>query len=78
MPTVRRIGPYRMFFYSADRGEPPHVHVEREGRRAKLWLSPVRLQDSGGFGRAEINRLQGLVDRHQQELLKAWNEFFGA
>jgi hypothetical protein len=32
MPTVLRSGPYRFFFYSADRGEPPHVHVE--GRRA--------------------------------------------
>ena len=26
MPTVLRHGPYRFFFYSGDRDEPPHVH----------------------------------------------------
>ncbi len=36
MPTVLRDGPYRMFFYSADRGEPPHVHVVREAKEAKF------------------------------------------
>src|SRR5262249_10497064 len=45
MPTVLRDGPYRMFFYSADRGEPPHVHVVREAKEAKFWLNPVRLED---------------------------------
>lgn len=56
MPTVLRSGPYRFFFYSGDRREPPHVHVERDDSRAKLWLNPVRLQASGGFSRAEINK----------------------
>ncbi|MBI2370090.1 MAG: DUF4160 domain-containing protein [Deltaproteobacteria bacterium] len=77
MPTVLRAGPYRVFFFSADRGEPPHVHVEREARRAKFWLSPVRLQESRGFNRSEINRLTELVQKHEQQLLRAWNEFFG-
>jgi hypothetical protein len=37
--------------------QPPHVHVERDDSCAKFWLNPVRLQASGGFGRAEINKL---------------------
>ncbi len=53
LPTVRRSGPYRLFFYSADRDEPPHVHVEREEAEAKFWLVPVRLEMSRGFGRSE-------------------------
>jgi hypothetical protein len=44
MPTVLRVGPYRFFFYAGDQGEPLHIHVEREGRIAKFWLDPVRLQ----------------------------------
>jgi Domain of unknown function (DUF4160) len=47
MPTVLRSGPYRLFFYSGDRDEPRHVHVEREANLAKLWLDPVRLAESG-------------------------------
>ena len=54
MPTVLRSGPYRLFFYSADRDEPPHVHVERDAQIAKFWLKPVRLEDSGGFKRVEL------------------------
>ena len=52
MPTVLRSGPYRVFFYSGDRDEPRHVHVEREASLAKFWLDPVRLAESGGFRRA--------------------------
>jgi len=55
MPTVLRLGPYRFFFYAGDADEPPHVHVERDRNTAKFWLDPVRLQNSGGFGRTEIN-----------------------
>jgi hypothetical protein len=77
MPTVLRSGPYRFFFYSSDRDEPPHVHVERDRHRAKFWLEPVRLFDSGGFGRVEINRLQALVTANEAVLLRAWHEFFG-
>lgn len=40
MPTVLRLGPYRFFFYSVDRGEPPHVHVRRDRGTAKFWLDP--------------------------------------
>lgn len=61
LPTVLRFGPYRLFFYSADRDEPPHVHVEREDSVAKLWLDPVRLEWSRGFARSEIRRLESLV-----------------
>ena len=63
--------------YSSDRGEAPHVHVEREGKRAKLWLDPVRLQNTGRFHRTEIKRVHSLVERYEQHLLKAWHEFFG-
>ncbi|MCX7012591.1 MAG: DUF2442 domain-containing protein [Candidatus Sumerlaeota bacterium] len=38
MPTVLREGPYRFFFVSLDRDEPPHVHVRRENMVAKLAI----------------------------------------
>ena len=78
MPTVLRIGPYRFFFYAGDRDEPPHMHVERDDKMAKLWLDPVRLQNSGGFSRTEINRIQRLVEENREELLRNWNEYFNS
>ena len=78
MPTVLRSGPYRFFFYSADGAEPPHVHVERDAMTAKFWLHPVRLEDSGGFSRVEIRRLEAIVAENVEILLRSWNEFFRA
>jgi hypothetical protein len=76
MPTVLRSGPYRLFFYSGDRDEPRHVHVERDSNRAKFWLDPVRLAESGGFGRAEIRRVEFLVKDNAIQLRGAWDEYF--
>jgi hypothetical protein len=76
MPTVMRIGPYRFFFYAGDGGEPAHIHVERDECEAKFWLTPIHLERSHGFKRKEINRLRSLVERNQNRLLEAWDEFF--
>jgi pimeloyl-ACP methyl ester carboxylesterase len=56
------IGPYRFFFYANDIDEPTHIHVQRDRYKAKFWLKPVRLQQSGGFSRNEINRIQKLIE----------------
>ena len=76
MPTVLRAGPYRFFFYSADRDEPADVHVEQEEGMAKFWLEPVRLEGSRGFGRVEIGRIQRLVEENAAFLLRSWHEYF--
>lgn len=76
MPTVLRTGPYRLFFYSGDQDEPRHVHVERYANRAKFWLDPVRLAESGGFSRAEIRRVEALVRDNAVQLRRASDEYF--
>ena len=72
MPTVLRSGPYRFHFYSSDAAEPSHVHVERD----EFWLSPVRLQSSGGFRPVEVRRIQRLVEQHRDALLRSWDAYF--
>jgi len=71
-----RTGPYRFFFYAGDRIEPPHVHVERDVNKAKLWLDPVRLQGSGGFSSNEINRIIRIVEEHRERLMTSWDDYF--
>ena len=77
MPTVLRVDGYRFFFVSLDRSDPPHIHVKRERKVAKLWLDPVVLVRTGGFSRVEINKIMKLVQRHREHLLEKWYEFFG-
>ncbi len=76
MPTVLRSSPYRFFFYSGDADEPPHVHIERDENTAKFWLSPVRLQNSGGFKPVEVRQIQRLVEQHREALLRSWDAYF--
>lgn len=75
-PTVLRIGAYRLFFFAGDRQEPPHIHIERDDNLAKFWLDPVRLQNSGGFSRNEIARIQRVIIENQKLLLESWNVYF--
>lgn len=76
VPTIHRDGPYRFFFYSGDRDEPPHVHVERDQSRAKLWLDPVRLCESNGFRSPELRRIERIVTDNSEMLLRTWHDFF--
>lgn len=78
MPTITRIGPFRFFFYSSDGNEPPHVHVERDEKIAKIWIRPVRLAYSVGFNRKEISKIIGIVEEWKTEILEAWNEYFSS
>jgi hypothetical protein len=77
VPTVTIIGPYRFHFYSSDRHEPLHVHVDRDAATAMFWLDPVRLERSAGYSRVELARRLKMVDRHQIEFRRKWNEYFG-
>lgn len=76
VPTVFRVDGYRFFFYSGDRGEPIHIHVERTGATAKVWLRPARLDRSHGFSNTEIATVLMHVDENSKLIERSWNEFF--
>jgi hypothetical protein len=76
MPTIFRDGPYRFFFYSGDKNEPIHVHIERDDKIAKVWLEPLRLCISGGFKRSEISTILRIIDENREIMVEAWNDYF--
>ena len=78
VPTLTRIGPYRIYFYSSDGGEPPHVHVERDSSVAKFWLEPVRVAHSLGFRPIELRRLRDIIEAKRAGFLESWHEYFDA
>lgn len=77
MPTISRIGPYRIYFYSHDMHEPPHVHVDRDAATVKFWLTPVELENNIGFRPKELRDIWRLVLEHAPEFLEKWNDEFG-
>ena len=79
MPTVSDIpGPYRLFFYSFDCQEPPHVHVRRERMVCKFWLIPaVALSTNHGFSPRELNRIRAMILEHHAHILEVWHDHCG-
>jgi hypothetical protein len=77
MPTVLRVGAIRFFFFSNEGNEPPHIHVERGEAYAKDWLAPeVRMEYSVRFRDRDRTKILRLIERHQEQFLEKWNEYF--
>lgn len=76
MPTVMRMGPYRLYFYSHETIEPPHVHVDRDNFSVKFWLEPVSLARNIGFNATDLRKIQKVISDNQKELLEAWHGYF--
>lgn len=76
MPTALRIGPYRLYFYSYDCGEPRHMHVDRENMSAKFWLDPdVLLAKNHGFNRKELRKIERIIQNNLERLKNEWDGF---
>jgi Domain of unknown function (DUF4160) len=77
VPTVLRIGPYRLHFYSSDGAEPRHIPIARDGTDAKFWLDPyVDLAQNRGYSSQELRDIRRIVEDHLQALKDAWNAYF--
>jgi len=78
MPTIIREGSYSFVFFSSDRSEPPHIHIKHDWQIAKFWLNPAALAKNKGFSSHELNQIAQLVKKHEQSLMEAWHDYFGA
>jgi hypothetical protein len=54
------------------------VHVDRDDRTAKFWLTPfVALASNYGFSPSELTPIVAIVRKNQKVLLEKWYEYFG-
>lgn len=77
MPTLFRADGYRVYFYSHEPNEPPHVHVDKAGATCKIWLEPIALAKTIGFAARDLAPILDMVRAHQSEFLEAWYGYFG-
>ena len=75
MPTVLRWAGFEVMIYPIDHA-PPHVHVWRAGRDAKIMLEPF-LVDRTTMRRADLSQAAALVWQHRQALLERWSGIHG-
>jgi hypothetical protein len=77
MPTIFVWRGHRFFFYSADGGEPPHVHIRKGASECKIWLHDAGVAYNYGYAAAELGVLIRHVKARRDELQEAWNDYFG-
>ncbi len=76
MPTVLRVNGHRLFFYSNEGNEPPHIHVQKAEKYAKFRLQPIRVAESSGYTNKELHHVREIITEHLQLLLEAWHDHF--
>ncbi len=67
---------YRFYFFSRENGEPPHVHVDRDGKSAKFWLGNVACARTRGYTTIELRRIERIIKSNRVSFLRKWNEYF--
>ncbi|MBI4925293.1 MAG: DUF4160 domain-containing protein [Bdellovibrio sp.] len=76
-PTVIILEGYRFFFFSEEGNERPHIHVKKENRLCKFWISPkIKLAKNTRFKDFELKRIEAFVLENQKILLRRWYEYF--
>ena len=77
-PTVFNQDGFRFFFFSREETRP-HVHVVSSAGEAKFWLQPeIRLAKSYHYSRKQLRDIAEIIEEHESELIRAWQEHFGS
>lgn len=80
MPTVLRIGAWRVAVYPNDH-RPAHVHVMGQGHEAVFTLNDpagtVSIRENYGFPARDVIRIQGALEENLAALLRAWEGIHG-
>ncbi|MDY4281307.1 MAG: DUF4160 domain-containing protein [[Pasteurella] mairii] len=78
MPIVLTYKGYKIYFYSNEGVplEPVHVHIDKSGKTAKIWLKPVSLAYNYGLSSKELKEICDYLQKYEQFIVEVWNDFF--
>jgi len=76
MPTLFEFKGFRFFFFSSDRNEPIHIHVEKDNCYCKFWINPVKLSYTTGFRSHELTVIRKVIENRKDIIEEKWNGFF--
>ncbi len=75
MPTVLIVFGFVFKFYSNDH-QPIHIHVLKDGHKAKFSLFPVELEENIGFKLSEIKQMESIIEENKEVIAEHWNNYF--
>lgn len=75
MPTVLKIDGFRFFFFSNEH-EPEHIHIEKGNMYARIELGTLKVTDSYNVNSKDLKKMIELIEKNENKLKGAWNEYF--
>jgi hypothetical protein len=79
MPKVFSWRGCRFHFFSNEGSplEPCHIHVQKDGKRAKFWLDPaISLDYNYGFSGKELRNFHDIIKQNEDLIRDSWYEHF--
>lgn len=84
MPSLFRLGPYIIFFWTGENGEPVHVHVAVKRPTAeatKIWLTRSGgcklAHNKGDIPARDLRDIMQFVSSNHALICKRWKETTG-
>ena len=84
MPSLFRIGPYTLYFWTGENGEPVHVHVaiKRPTKDAtKIWLTAsggcTIAHNKGGIPPKDLRDVMQFIAINHAYICSRWHETMG-
>jgi hypothetical protein len=79
MPTILYIDGWRFFFYSNERNEPIHIHVQKGDKECKYWLDSSNFEVKEAYTFQMNNKDKRVVKKYIFEYFelieKEWKDF---
>lgn len=81
MPTILVVKDWRVFFYSNEAHEPPHVHAQKAEAECKFWLDAASYDIteawSHGLTPSLRRQIRKILFDHFELIMDEWHAFFG-
>jgi hypothetical protein len=78
MPTVLTIFGWRLFFYSNEGNEPPHIHCRNAGVECKFWLDEETfdISEAYSFGLTprDKRQIRKIIFNHFDYIIEQWKK----
>lgn len=53
-----------------------HIHIEKAGKYAKLWIDPIFVAVNYGFTGKELREISEIIEKNEVLIRDKWNEHF--
>ncbi|MBF0489378.1 MAG: DUF4160 domain-containing protein [Candidatus Omnitrophica bacterium] len=77
MPTILEIMGWRLFFYTNESQEPPHIHAKKAGMECKFWIKVkyYDIEEAYAFGLKvrDKREIRKIIFDHFDYIVERWD-----